>query len=452
MAVPTTEYEISLNIPINYDEYSQIMRDCNMTHRLIRNYRQKYRQSIYHDCMAVEQKTLLFSEKRQILFDHDLLDFTYTECLEVPVSLDTWISSEHDTKVTTRCFKFLDETSSSDAIKNVRLSVDKEEVINNQQYFFKCEIEFHNSMKNHIRKYANVMLKMVVANVASFKQLSFFNCINANALEIMNNNTLMYSRNFKEIPLRNFALKRTIKRCKYFSYKLDGTRHIALLQHNTCTILPSGLIITHGIQFNFKYLCFVEYVRDVYCLIDILYRVTNQFRKVIYTPVSVLDAVRFIKNVKLPSIRSSNLTNTRLYKNIFFNTINFKRIKLPQMPYTDGILCFNARSIIKCKDDNTIDLIFDLYHFTNETNPELTNFLLLSKDGKFEKFSALFSNWKIILPPFEQFVICNKTNVIQHFVTIEFNVDHNQRELTFKKLRDKPNCNTLAVIGKILNR
>lgn len=478
------EYEISLSLPINYAEYIHLANlDERRFIKMTRFYstgnggQRKTLQEHSNGQVDIiyETKKCLMQKKFNILYDYDLLEFKYTECSEIGGNDNNNCDYTHVQKM----FYYLTPTSFLPTVKNIRYGLDKQ--LNNDEvfYFIKVEMEFNWRITQYA-DYAKLLWQHVIHNNNNLNKIAYFNCLNFNFLDLLKDLEIdKFSRKFSDIqPNCIQQLDTTIKTSKFVSYKLDGQRCIGLLQDKQCTILPYGHKFVHTMPLKFKYICFVECLsNNVFCIIDILYTINIKFQKIIKNKVSVLESINMLNNLHLPSIVMKRGGGGGLYKNQYWpidmieSVINYKSINTK----IDGILFYKPKEIVKYKLVSSIDLIIDVYNFiknelsetfshTNFTQinngggggncDNLCKYCYLSNNGKFIEFIKYYSDWKINLPStLENFVITKSNGrILQNFVTAEFNIDYFKKELNFKMLRNKPNCNSLSIIKKLLEQ
>lgn len=293
------------------------------------------------------------------------------------------------------------------------------------------------------------------------------------------------------------------------SRKIDGKRYLLLMTHDAWFILNGPLSHVYGkhsLKFHFNYLCYVEYINNIFYIIDCLYQIyldnDNEFK---YIKISNLAAVNFINNLPInDNINSSLCKKYVLSKNVFVSHKISKNDDISRLNTlfveSDGFILVAPDCIYKLKNKSTIDLYISLknwlkhivkvqkknipesllekinlycrnnkpivfdkqdFIFLNEKCiPYLKNMFQLynSITGKYENFSQHFNN-NIVLPPS---LSCEtfwsgqgyNSSIVVNFQIVEFNVDYsrNNKSLIYNTIRNKPSCNTLNYIECILSK
>lgn len=311
---------------------------------------------------------------------------------------------------------------------------------------FQCELE-KSSLFDAIMQYIYTVTENVSLN------------------ELMENQFDVYSRNFTAI---------LCEQPLFVAVKLDGIRKTCIIHQDTMIIDGAKNVkIKNQIAQPIK--CHVEYINNVYYIIDIL---EIWGPKNAYIKPNHIQAIKIIQSKFIQQICTPYLTTNRYYS---------PGIEIPQTNIqNDGLLMFTKNHIVKYKE-HTVDLILRkpiIKRDKKNKKDKLRNFYIANEDRENipksttdehcieemllfadqTSFSSVFPSWTVDLNINQHNLFEDKNdsqknsdyNFTKHsivnFIILEFKLDYKNRKLCFiKKRSDKMQANTQNAMQKMLN-
>lgn len=417
------EYEFSCSIKIDgvtFNEmYSRFFQKSRKILKII--CKDNIRVLIDENSTVQQKKECIWSINEDFSCNDYFLSTRLTKCIESYVSepkIDCFATdAEADLNILARIkrYFFYDVIYS-----NFRFAIEYDE--RNMCHKFHFEYEYDPDNEN-IRNGNNVVL------IAKFKEM----CRSNETLTALLDVAFDKKCTIFEILELDLNLSRPfsnkidrVVRPTYYATKLDGIKHLCVLNGSTLQILYQNKCIRFETNLKQMLIGSVEIVNGKIYLIDLLY-VLNSCG--IYIHINQYDAVEILYNLKFKSSDECQINN---YSK---DLIHIKCIIEREPKKYDGWLEITNYNIVKKKSIDTIDLLL----VQNRTLKKRSNVFKMLKFVD----NSLFSDTDYKLGKFNMRLINNSVKTVQFYI-FEFTVDKTEKKIDYLRTRtDKSIPNSL---------
>lgn len=351
--------------------------------------------------------------------DKNIYNFSYTKCCERLATLDEIVQFSHrlDYVLSESACHYIDQPYTERYyiiyVKSkftIREAYEKHYNTNGSvEFFYTYELEYNT--KNKTDPYLCTFTGQAESILNEHKALYY---PNYETIINFDERWLFYLE--KHIIQRPFTVSKTYENPKYYAYKLDGVKSIAVYLYKKLYILSNNSFIVKGdynIGLNFCAILAIEHINGKFIIIDILGIIKPIHEQKAFLTKSELEYtesmpwITFIKLDHITAIKCMRrIKNSDIEYNKFYRICNAESIQEAQANINnikepvDGILIFGDTYIYKVKKYQTIELYVDVLEMLNmnkiiektdkclEDLNQITNYTNHIKDGNKNKIST----------------------------------------------------------------